>query len=560
LAPGLRGLGYGMITIPAVMNFYYTLIMAYSVYYLFMGFAPDKQLPWSRCSHDFNTINCYSLLDAENCTDTQLWYDKKCTEMAEFCTEFGYDDFENNTHCLNPRGDFPGFNETIALPTVLVPVQNISFRVSSAEEFWYKDVLELNVTFLPNGTQVNLEENSWTNWGKPNYKIAGCLALCWTLVAGFLIKGAQSYGKVVYFTTLFPYVVLTTLLVYVATLPGFSKGVEYYITPDWSKLGDFNIWNEAAGQIFYSLNVAVGSQLLLASYNNFNNNCQRDALVIGLCNSLTSLYAGLVVFGVIGFIAEKKQMDVESVVDEGPGLAFIVYPEAVSAMAISPFFSFMFFFMLCLLAISSICGDWEACIASVLDEFPKLRKKRGIVTIAACFFAFLMGLPMCFESGFFLFQLMDQRTANSILLMAFIELIIIAWFYGVDGFFKNVEEMKIRIPGFMKIYWKTCWLFITPVLIGLVTVSAWIDHTDDHYLNYDPYPPFAQFLGWGIELFSVSIVFFYGAYYVFKKWRAGEDVAFLRPGPMLSPKGFGPRADSGLPISGQANDGYTENA
>ena len=31
-------------------------------------------------------------------------------------------------------------------------------------------------------------------------------------------------------------------------------------------------------------------------------------------------------------------------------------------------------------------------------------------------------------------------------------------------------------------------------------------------------------------------------------------------GPMLSPKGFGPRADSGLPISGQANDGYTENA
>ena len=30
LAPGLRGLGYGMITIPAVMNFYYTLIMAYS--------------------------------------------------------------------------------------------------------------------------------------------------------------------------------------------------------------------------------------------------------------------------------------------------------------------------------------------------------------------------------------------------------------------------------------------------------------------------------------------------------------------------------------------------
>ena len=29
---------------------------------------------------------------------------------------------------------------------------------------------------------------------------------------------------------------------------------------------------------------------------------------------------------------------------------------------------------------------------------------------------------------------------------------------------------------------------------------------------------------------------------------------------MLSPKGFGPRADSGLPSAGQTNDGYDENA
>ena len=135
-------------------------------------------------------------------------------------------------------------------------------------------------------------------------------------------------------------------------------------------------------------------------------------------------------------------------------------------MAVSPLFSFMFFFMLCLLAISSICGDWEACIASILDEFPKLRNNRALVTIAACFFAFLMGLPMCFESGFFLFQLMDQRTANSILLMAFVELVLISWFYGVGRFSENVEQMEMKIPGFMKIYWKLCWTVITPIIIG----------------------------------------------------------------------------------------------
>ena len=192
-------------------------------------------------------------------------------------------------------------------------------------------------------------------------------------------------------------------------------------------------------------------------------------MIIGLCNSLTSLLAGFVVFGVIGFIAHEKGLDIAGVVDDGPGLAFIVYPEAVSAMALSPFFSFIFFFMLCLLAISSVCGDWEAVIGSILDEYPNLRNKRAMVTIISCFFAFLMGFPMCFESGFFLFQLMDQRTANSILLMAFIELVLISWFYGVDQFSKDIEAMKMKIPRVMKIYWKTCWVFITPLIIGILS-------------------------------------------------------------------------------------------
>ena len=87
--------------------------------------------------------------------------------------------------------------------------------------------------------------------------------------------------------------VLTTLLIYVSTLDGFSKGIEYYIVPDWSKLGDLKVWQEGAGQIFYSLGVAVGSQLLLSSFNGFKTNCHRDALLIGLCNSTTSIYAGV---------------------------------------------------------------------------------------------------------------------------------------------------------------------------------------------------------------------------------------------------------------------------
>lgn len=88
--------------------------------------------------------------------------------------------------------------------------------------------------------------DTWANYGEPQWEVKiikhlkliqaetkvfesqviGCLALSWTIVALTMVKGMQvhltlttvtnlpqSYGKVVYFITLFPYVVLTTFLI-----------------------------------------------------------------------------------------------------------------------------------------------------------------------------------------------------------------------------------------------------------------------------------------------------------------------------------------------------------
>ena len=43
-------------------------------------------------------------------------------------------------------------------------------------------------------------------------------------------------AQVAYFTAIFPYVVLITLLVRGLTLPGAMEGVWFYITPKWSEL------------------------------------------------------------------------------------------------------------------------------------------------------------------------------------------------------------------------------------------------------------------------------------------------------------------------------------
>lgn len=302
-----------MVTIPTVMNFYYTVVMAYAVYFLFMGF--NTELPWDKCNHDYNTPNCYSLPDRDYCRELDnatVFWNLNCTSIEDYCEKAntslnlkafekpppGPIDLDNPslyyTHCeiLPPSLD----NYTFPLPlngSNAIPLENVTFRKSASEEFWYIDVLGLSVEFGMGGTKINVTESSWEHWGNPNWKIMGCLLLCWTLVCASLIKGIASYGKVVYFTTTFPYVVLTTFLIYVSTLDGFSDGISYYISPDWSKLGNLKVWQEGAGQIFYSLGVAVGSQLILSSFNGFKTNCHRDALLIGLCNSTTSIYAGM---------------------------------------------------------------------------------------------------------------------------------------------------------------------------------------------------------------------------------------------------------------------------
>ena len=327
--------------------------------------------------------------------------------------------------------------------------------------------------------------------------------------------------------------------------------------PTAATLGDIEVWNAAAGQIFFSLGVAVGSQLLLSSYNGFNANAHRDALFIALGNSATSLYAGVVVFGVVGFIATTKGLAIDDVIKAGPGLAFVVYPEAVAVMDVAPLFSFMFFFMLILLAISSVCGSWEAFVASLMDEFPKLRNQRIKVMVISCFVAFLAGIPICFDSGFLLFQLMDDRSSNAILLMAFVELITISWFYGTDRFYGNIMEMKMWIPSFMAVYWKTCWFLITPIFIGFITIFSWVQKAGDQFLGYE-YPPAVQAMGWGLELVSISIVVVVAVITIIQNVRNGEDVSYLKPGPMMTPKSsWGPRSDRDIePTDGNDNTAY----
>lgn len=110
-------------------------------------------------------------------------------------------------------------------------------------------------------------------------------------------------------------------------LPGANEGILFYLTPDWKRLMSAKVWGDAAVQIFFALSPAWGGLITLSSYNKFTNNCYKDSLIVAVSNIGTSFFAGFVIFSVIGFLAHELAVPVASVVDQGAGLAFIVYPE-----------------------------------------------------------------------------------------------------------------------------------------------------------------------------------------------------------------------------------------
>lgn len=59
----------------------------------------------------------------------------------------------------------------------------------------------------------------------------------------------------------------------------------------------------------------------------YKNNCHTDAIFVSLTNVFTCIFAGFSVFAMLGFMAHNIDVPVSEVVQSGPGLAFIAYPE-----------------------------------------------------------------------------------------------------------------------------------------------------------------------------------------------------------------------------------------
>lgn len=100
--------------------------------------------------------------------------------------------------------------ERARLDTRICPVQ-ILYSTFCA---FQNGQLKWNVLFyLCSQNVLGIGDATWESFGWPRWQLVLCLAAGWLIAFLCLSKGIKSAGKVVYFTALFPYVILTALLV-----------------------------------------------------------------------------------------------------------------------------------------------------------------------------------------------------------------------------------------------------------------------------------------------------------------------------------------------------------
>lgn len=378
-------------------------------------------------------------------------------------------------------------------------------RSSETAYFWYRTTLD---------AAPSMDEPGGLKWW-----IVLCLFLSWTIVFFIVMKGIQSSGKVVYFTSLFPYIVLTIFFIRGITLRGASAGLIHMYTPKVEKLADPTVWLDAATQVFYSFGLAFGSLIAFGSYNPPKNNCVRDVLLVSVCNAITAIYASVVIFAILGFKAtvnvdrcielnkdilikhdllhfknatmeeydavmaklngtESFSLEIEECslskqldnAAEGTGLAFIVITQAIVELPGAPFWAVLFFTMLLSLGLGSQIGILEGMLCTLFDIDIIKRVKKQHVTGVVCLFCFIVGFIFCTGAGEYWLKMFDSFAGTiGLVVVALMETIAVVYVYGHERFTEDIYQMTGYRPG---LYWQLTWRYIGPVIMTAILVSS----------------------------------------------------------------------------------------
>ncbi|XP_069113236.1 sodium- and chloride-dependent betaine transporter-like isoform X2 [Argopecten irradians] len=393
-----------MVLLSLIVTWYYGTVIAWVLYYL--GHTFTSTLPWSTCDNEWNTEHCV-VVNIRGHAPHDVMTSNDSSSI-------------NITRHTYTNGSFASMKDDIA---------------TAASEFWRYKVLNMS--------------SGIDDWGSLQWPLVLVLLLSTAMCFLCIVKGVRSVGKVVWVTALLPYLLLTVILVRSITLDGAVDGIIYYVKPDFNRLLNFQVWCDAALQVFYSLGPAWGGVLTMASFSKFHNKCFSDAVLCVSMDLLTAFYCGFVVFSIVGFLAHETGMAIDDVIKTGPGLVFLTYPEALVRLPVPQLWSALFFLTVCFVGVDS-------------------------------------------QAGVYIFMFVDwYASAYCIFLTSLLESVVIGWCYGAERFSRDIEMMT-GVPVNPVIRW--CWCILVPIAMSAALVMAVTNMTNPVYEGYE-YPEYIGVIG-----------------------------------------------------------------
>jgi len=309
--------------------------------------------------------------------------------------------------------------------------------------------------------------------------VLGLIAI-WTSVFIILYKGVHRIGKVVLLTVPIPIVLMLILTIRGITLPGAIDGISYYLTPDFSKILNVNVWLSAYAQVFFSLGLAQGIMITYASYLKKNSDINNNACITAFADAGVSFFAGFTVFSVVGYLAATQGVGIDQLGVGGPFLIFITYPTTISMLPVAAaVFGILFYIALLTFGIDSAFSMIEPISAGINEKWKISKTKTTAIT---CFIGFLLSLSFTPGSGLYWLELVDHFVANfGLVVIGLIECIILGWMYPLDSLRKYANERsEIRVGS----WWNFLIKYVIPIILILLLIFSIIENVIHPYMGY----------------------------------------------------------------------------
>ncbi|XP_060553137.1 sodium- and chloride-dependent glycine transporter 1-like [Ruditapes philippinarum] len=473
ICPVFRGIGITVVAAFFLWMIGTTVLRCWIIDFLINAF--QDPLPWTLCTNSWNTKLCKDTLgegssnaDNQSLDAIPLLNDSVTSIMFSMTSSL-------STDVMNGR-------QNSSVHAILA--NSTGTLMTSAEEFWQYRVLELSSGIS------DLTPFQWRH--------VITLAVLRIVIGFGLVKSIKSIEKVIYVTATVPFFLTVAIFIRSLMLPGSSLGILHFINPDFDKILQPRVWIEAMLMAFYTLGFGWGGNISLGSHAHFKENCLRTSIILPLVNLFMAAFSGLVCFSVLGNMAHSYDVDITEVINAGMSVGIVAYITALSSLPFTQIWSVCFLAAIILTGINLVPMDM--IMQLIGDVFPRVRRGfRFHALVVTTIIFFLFSLPTCTGAGVYIFLWTDWYNGAWIgPIVAFIQLVVVAWVYGMDRFSDDVHMMIGRpIPGLLRFLTA----FITPLIVLIIFLVSCVKYVPPSYGSYT-YSSTARVMGW----LSVAIV------------------------------------------------------